>query len=270
MNDWWEGIYAGFYGCQSKQEVLARIAGLAADLGFDYTCYGLCYTVPCSSQYNGAVLVLDSYPVTWMPHYSKQSYLLEDPVVERGLSSFEPIPWCGALFEAAQSLWHDARGVGLRIGISQSCWGVHGSYGLLSLARSATPLTNIEIDYLSPRIRWAADRVMCQLERLLGVGEAFSPQQAMSGREKQVLDWTTRGKTAWETGQILGISENTVNYHIKNLLRKLNAQRKTEVAAAALTSGWLLGPLQATFESHHCEAEPFADCTLTQSCIQNR
>src|SRR5262245_54643419 len=42
----------------------------------------------------------------------------------------------------------------------------------------------------------------------------------LSDREKTCLGWTALGKSSWETGQILLISENTVIFHIKNAMRK--------------------------------------------------
>ncbi|WP_202330510.1 helix-turn-helix transcriptional regulator [Mesorhizobium sp. L-8-3] len=38
-------------------------------------------------------------------------------------------------------------------------------------------------------------------------------------------------------GQILGISENTVNFHIKNVMRKMDTTSKTTAAIKALTLG---------------------------------
>ena len=36
----------------------------------------------------------------------------------------------------------------------------------------------------------------------------------MSARELDCLKWTAAGKTAWEASVILGISEQTVRFHL--------------------------------------------------------
>ena len=53
-------------------------------------------------------------------------------------------------------------------------------------------------------------------------------------REQEMLEWLKQGKTSWEIGQILGISENTVNFHIKNLMKKLEAVNRPHLVAVAV------------------------------------
>jgi LuxR family quorum sensing-dependent transcriptional regulator len=43
-----------------------------------------------------------------------------------------------------------------------------------------------------------------------------------------------RGKTAWETAQILHITTRTVNAHVGTIIRKLGAVNRTHAVAIAL------------------------------------
>lgn len=54
----------------------------------------------------------------------------------------------------------------------------------------------------------------------------------LTAREAECLGWAAQGKTNSEIAVILGISENTVRYHFKNVLGKLGA--RTRVQAVAL------------------------------------
>jgi len=56
----------------------------------------------------------------------------------------------------------------------------------------------------------------------------------LSDRELECLSWSAAGKTAWETGVILGLSEWTVVYHIEKAKRKFGLTRKQEVIAHAI------------------------------------
>lgn len=56
----------------------------------------------------------------------------------------------------------------------------------------------------------------------------------LSEREKEVLRWLTTGKTSWEIAQILLISERTVNYHVQNIIRKLDAVNRAHAVAIAI------------------------------------
>jgi DNA-binding CsgD family transcriptional regulator len=59
----------------------------------------------------------------------------------------------------------------------------------------------------------------------------------LSERELECLSWSAAGKTAWETGKILDLSEWTVVYHIEKAKRKFGLTRKQEVIAHAISLG---------------------------------
>ena len=58
---------------------------------------------------------------------------------------------------------------------------------------------------------------------------------SLTDREQDVLSWAARGKTNSETAEILGITEQTIEFHLRNASRKLNALNKTQAVALALT-----------------------------------
>ena len=56
-------------------------------------------------------------------------------------------------------------------------------------------------------------------------------------QEMRVLELLPRGLTNNEIGERLGIGENTVKTHLRNLMRKLDARDRVEAAAIALREG---------------------------------
>jgi LuxR family transcriptional activator of conjugal transfer of Ti plasmids len=56
----------------------------------------------------------------------------------------------------------------------------------------------------------------------------------LSCREKDCLLWTAQGKSSWDISMILKISENTVNFHIKNAMRKLATTSRTVAVVKAI------------------------------------
>lgn len=56
----------------------------------------------------------------------------------------------------------------------------------------------------------------------------------LSPREKEVLQWAADGKTAWETAQLLGVSERAVRLYSENAMTKLRAKTKTQAVAIAV------------------------------------
>lgn len=61
----------------------------------------------------------------------------------------------------------------------------------------------------------------------------------LSGRELQCLEWVSLGKTSWETAYILGLSERTVNFHLRNACRKLNVYGRQAGVVKAVRLGLL-------------------------------
>lgn len=59
----------------------------------------------------------------------------------------------------------------------------------------------------------------------------------LTAREAEVLLWTAEGKTAWETGRILGITEGTTRAHLAHALGKLRAANKAHAVARAFSCG---------------------------------
>ena len=61
----------------------------------------------------------------------------------------------------------------------------------------------------------------------------------LSGRELECLHWASMGKTSWEIGKIMGVTERTVNFHIQNACRKLRTRGRQAAIAAAFRQGLL-------------------------------
>lgn len=60
---------------------------------------------------------------------------------------------------------------------------------------------------------------------------------SLSDREREVMGWAARGKTAAETAEILSLSVETVQTHIKHSVDKLGAGNKTHAVAKAVFIG---------------------------------
>jgi len=86
-----------------------------------------------------------------------------------------------------------------------------------------------------------AARILAELHRpdhghRPGAGHRLEPDR-LTERERDVLTLVTAGLRNKEIAARLGISENTVKYHLKNILEKLHAGSRTEVATLAVRQG---------------------------------
>jgi DNA-binding CsgD family transcriptional regulator len=62
----------------------------------------------------------------------------------------------------------------------------------------------------------------------------------LSHREGEVLAWLAEGKSDWEIGNILVISEKTVNFHVENAKRKLCCGNRIQAAVRAVRLGLIV------------------------------
>ena len=72
--------------------------------------------------------------------------------------------------------------------------------------------------------------------------QQLAEQYALSARERECLGWCAAGKTAWETGQILGLSEHTVAYHLDKVKRRFGLATRQQVVARAVSLGLVSPP----------------------------
>jgi LuxR family transcriptional regulator, quorum-sensing system regulator BjaR1 len=80
---------------------------------------------------------------------------------------------------------------------------------------------------------YAFDRVC----RLVQCDVASQSESSLTTREREVLCWAMKGKTAWEIGLILHISTRTVETHIAHACTKLDAANRTQAVAVAIKKG---------------------------------
>jgi len=56
----------------------------------------------------------------------------------------------------------------------------------------------------------------------------------LTARETEVLKWIVHGKSDWQIGQILKISDKTVNFHVENMKRKYGVATRIQVVVLAV------------------------------------
>ena len=108
--------------------------------------------------------------------------------------------------------------------------------GFLSVSRSMLHGQGRRDDEIELRLRILVELGLATLIRL-GDDMVSAPEMKFSKREREILQWTAEGKTSAEIAMILSISENTVNFHQKNMQKKFNAPNKTQIACYAAATG---------------------------------
>jgi len=90
----------------------------------------------------------------------------------------------------------------------------------------------------APVTRELAGRILEEFGRRQ-TAEAPPPEDELTEREREVLQAVSSGASNREVAAALHISENTVKFHMKNILDKLHLRSRSEVVAYAARRGWL-------------------------------
>lgn len=97
-------------------------------------------------------------------------------------------------------------------------------------ARGHTPRTKAIFKHIGPHLQR-------RYTLLSGSGAKGDRTVSLTSREKEILLWVKEGKSTWEISSILGISRDTVKFHMKNIFRKLNTTSRSQAVAAAFGNG---------------------------------
>ena len=66
---------------------------------------------------------------------------------------------------------------------------------------------------------------------------SIPPAKDLTIREVEVLKWSAEGNTASEVGDILSLRSRTVNFHIRNAIRKMGVKNKMSAVVKAVRNG---------------------------------
>ena len=164
-----------------------------------------------------------------------------DPVMRRLKSSSRPFVYDQSLYVDADAadLWEEQAPFGYRTGISMALHLPAGHHFLLGVDRAEPlPADDVALTRMIADLQLLA--VYAQetaLRVLLPQTTPLKPVPRLTAREREVLQWTREGKSAWAVGQILSMSEHTVNYHLRNAMRKLDTSGKHLAVQRAISLG---------------------------------
>ena len=219
--------------CTTPEELRRAVGEYVKRLGFDSWVYAAnpngqnCVSV-CAERVSGRMARA----------LHREGLFGIDPVVAHCRDHVTPLVWNadGPLGESQSpfpSFFHDAADFGLKTGISAPVHGLGCQWGLLSVAGSddktdrRTQLSSSPACSCSRRSRTRS--VTASRPRAQTGGNVH-----LTARELECLRWAAEGKTGWEIGRLLGISERTVVFHVENAARKLGVFGRRQAVARAI------------------------------------
>ncbi|MDX1017412.1 LuxR family transcriptional regulator [Sinorhizobium medicae] len=224
-------------GVARSEQLFEFLSAFAINFDFPWMAYS-----PCSAdrrldpaQRNKALV---SYPDEWQEHYARRGYDRINPIIKKSRKQAGAFRWDEVYSDAATTeverrFFDEAAAFGLKSGISIPLHGPNSSFAIMSFARpSCSEIQTKTIAYLHFAALHFHVRVACVDHHNSGV-----THPTLSRRETECIYWVARGKSSWDIGRILDISQNTVNFHLKNIMRKMDATSRTVAAIKAASLG---------------------------------
>lgn len=224
----------------SRGELFGLLEKAALDEGFDHLAYGVLgvsQRAPAAEGLSPAVML--NYPEDWVKYYFEQGYQDHDPVIEFSPISlaayvWEDLPLRFDLRPKQRRVMSEAREAGLKHGLSIPVHGPRSSLAILSFASSE--------DDVDPRAFGMRFQPLCAQFHVAysELGATLRPEAQrveLTKRERECLSWVAQGKSSWDIGQILGITEFTVSYHVKKAMKKLGSGSRIVAVVKAIRQG---------------------------------
>ncbi len=217
--------------CQSRAQLLECWKQAAGEFGLDYMTLAI---APTAQDKLMAPLVRETtLPADFCREFDRQGFMRHCPTVPHiSRSIMHNAWWLGPDgkspdFECPIELVNLLRKHGLLMGILFSLNAIDGTRYVVRYDGDRTPLAQQDVNELSMLTTQAFD-VFDRLRR------TAANVNVLSARELEVLRWTAQGKTSLEIGQILSLSDHTVNAYMTNAIRKLDCVNRTQLVAKAI------------------------------------
>lgn len=163
-----------------------------------------------------------------------------DPVHQRLMRQSTPLIYDQDFYVKADAgdLWEVHAPFGYRTGIAVAVHMPGYRRLLLGVDREkALPKDGVKLNRLIADLQLLAVHAQEAAGRLLISTYEDAAKPRLPARQLEILMLTMEGKSAWVVGSLLGISENTVNYHMKQLFKSLDVSTKQQAVLKAMEWG---------------------------------
>ena len=231
-------LFESLLNCNTVEELHRDTTAIVGQMGFEHFLYGVQVNTSLTRPYR---FILSCYPEAWRKHYDEEGYASIDPTVSHCARTSIPVIWKNEIFKGRKEarVRSEAKDCGLASGASFSVHGGRSEAAMLSLATSRDS-REAQDDIIATMDK--AQLLTCYLHEavqrvVLSKGPLPLKRISLTEREKECLLWAAEGKTGWEIGSIVNISERTVTFHLQNAAQKMGVVNRQQAISRALSMG---------------------------------
>jgi DNA-binding CsgD family transcriptional regulator len=244
LDPWSAQWTASIAAASNAADPVPYLKSMLAQLGFDHlTCIGLAHAYGGGERLS---FIWSTAPASWTARYGKLGYAAHDPRIRLTTARVSPIVWDAREVDGDWSVrrfLNDAGRHGVRSGFAVSFRDAEQGRVVIAFDSARSPVTETrcatqptrmgDLMLLAAALQEGVLRPRC----MPAVATIARGAGCLSPRERTCLSMAAHGLTSADIGTKLGIAERTVNFHIRNVLKKLQALNRTEAIAKAVARG---------------------------------
>lgn len=218
--------------------IVAVYSEFVADYGFDSV--AMAHLVnpallqsPANDWFNHS-----TWPVEWYQSWTDERFIFHDPIARYALRTNRPFTWAQAYAHGSRfgkEILDKSRDFGFAEGLAIPIHAMEGPPGCVSLGGRRLDLAPIDVGH----VEIVSRHCFARLERLHHPIEQELPP-TLSKRETEVLHYAAAGKTNWEIGRILAITEETARKYVQSAAKKLGSSNRTHAVSVAIQKNLIL------------------------------
>lgn len=168
---------------------------------------------------------VNAFPQDWINHYTKQRFMLFDPIVRWAYGNVGTIRWSDLSVEDPKRIIAQAQTFGMRYGATVSVIdsGADAQRSFASFTRADRDYTDLEVKLLHAYLTRRHNET--------------APPTNLTKAELEALGMVKDGRRLKEIAFELSVSEGAVEQRLKNAKLKLGAKTGTQAAALASQYG---------------------------------
>ena len=234
---------------RSAKDLERLIEAISHEMGFDY--FALIHHVDLSAMKqslshmdDGSLIAITNYPETWVEAYLARNIVANDPILlasERTNVGFiwDDVDKLITVTSEHRQITDDTRRAGLMAGFTVPAnvpGETNGSCNFAVCWGRDLPTANLAMAQLVGAFAFHGARSLVLNAKN---SPKPKPQSSLSPRQVDCLLLVARGKTDWEIGKILGISEETVKGHMAAARQHYDVTKRVQVVLRAIYDGKL-------------------------------
>ena len=229
---------------ETPEDIFSLFCSAVAEFGYDRVAFAAVTLAAQEALAKGNLrpVVANNYPDDWVNHYVDKRYQEIDPVFLLTPGKGAPFLWDDIvkqepLSSRQQNLFNESKEAGLHDGVTVP---VHGPRGASYAVSLATDHRACDSTSHFGTLQILATQFLLAYSQIAHEPAESGRSLHLTERERECLTWTARGKSAWAISEIIGVSEHTVTFHLKGVMRKLDTANRVAAVVAAVRLGLIL------------------------------